>query len=265
MPKLPPHPVEWDIFMNSPQLGSLLRKLNSTFSLTAMGVDNGSFLHWSTGKAAVTLAGGRTYHRILPSHEGEHAIRWFLYDMQALRENANQQKLPESWIAAALAGLRRVNPFVERLEQLAVAGAEGGDLALHLDIPDTMSSAPLAAVVSIAPACKPTPRKYLIRYKGETEHRFLPNTSPLIEPLHYPMLLPHGTLGWSIGRTGPSGQVFTQMRWYRTRFFMHEEQFARLCRLSGEPSVNSVMQILTNLMMKASSWWMRKARLRSLA
>ena len=41
-------------------------------------------MHFESGVSAVTLAGGRTYHHIIPATEGEHAIRWFLHDPQAL-------------------------------------------------------------------------------------------------------------------------------------------------------------------------------------
>jgi hypothetical protein len=41
-------------------------------------------MKFSPGVSAVTLAGGRTHHRILPSHEGQHALRWFIHDPVAM-------------------------------------------------------------------------------------------------------------------------------------------------------------------------------------
>ncbi|KAJ7937614.1 hypothetical protein B0H13DRAFT_1588343, partial [Mycena leptocephala] len=66
---LPPYPHEWDYFIDNPKTARISRKLN-IFSLTAIGVYDGDFMKFPDGVAAVTLAGGRIYHRMLPAHEG---------------------------------------------------------------------------------------------------------------------------------------------------------------------------------------------------
>ncbi|KAJ7840780.1 hypothetical protein B0H13DRAFT_146965 [Mycena leptocephala] len=83
MPLLPDYPQEWNTFIGDRRTASLSRKLNNIFTLTALGVFNGDFMQFSSGISAVTLNGGRTYHRMLPAHEGQHAIRWFIHDSQA--------------------------------------------------------------------------------------------------------------------------------------------------------------------------------------
>lgn len=79
-PPLSPYPAEWDYFIDDRKTASISRKLNNIFSLTALGVYDGDFMKFSPGVSAVTLAGGRTYHRILPAHESQYAIRWFIHD-----------------------------------------------------------------------------------------------------------------------------------------------------------------------------------------
>ncbi|KAJ7721671.1 hypothetical protein DFH07DRAFT_689637, partial [Mycena maculata] len=109
---LPSYPQEWDHFIGDRKTASLSRKFNSLFSLTALGVYDGDFMKFSPGVSAVTLAGGRTYHRLLPSHEGQHALRWFLHDPMALFAKGAEFDVPYDWINSALAGLERVNPFI---------------------------------------------------------------------------------------------------------------------------------------------------------
>ncbi|KAJ7920376.1 hypothetical protein B0H13DRAFT_1548309, partial [Mycena leptocephala] len=61
-PLLAPYPLEWDFFIDDRKTSSLSRKLNNIFSLTALGVYDDNFMKFPDGIAAVTLAGGRTYH-----------------------------------------------------------------------------------------------------------------------------------------------------------------------------------------------------------
>jgi len=132
--------------------------------------------------------------------------------------------LPTAWIDSALAGLRRVNPFIDKLKQLALSSDT--EMALHLDEPANISADEVAAVISIAPASKPSRRKIVIRRVGETKHRFLDL-----------LLLPYGTLGWSPDRRNNVGQLFSQMRWYRTQLFMNAEKMSLFSRLMGEYDV----------------------------
>ena len=190
-------------------------------------------MKFPSGVSAVTLAGGRTYHRILPAHEGQHAIRWFIHDPLALFAKGNELEIPYQWINSALAGLERVNPFISELENLNVYD-DDDDIALHLQYTDAATTSEIAAIVSLAPASLPTRRKLVIKRKGDDAPVFLDLFSPFVEPLHYLLLLPHGTLGWSPDRLNAAGKTFSQARWYRTRFFMNAEQMSVFSRLTGE-------------------------------
>ncbi|KAJ7934949.1 hypothetical protein B0H13DRAFT_1854655 [Mycena leptocephala] len=115
-----PMEMKWDYFISYRKTASLPRKLSNLFSLTALGVYDGDFMKFPDVVAAVTLAGGRTYHRLLPAHEGHHAIRWFIHDPWAMFAKGDELKIPSSWIHSALAGLEKVNPFINKLEKLNV-------------------------------------------------------------------------------------------------------------------------------------------------
>ncbi|KAJ6449547.1 hypothetical protein C8R45DRAFT_1114600 [Mycena sanguinolenta] len=172
-PPLPSYPQEWDTFINHRATASVSRKLNSVFTLTALGVYDGDFMKFPD------------------AHEGQHAIRWFIHDPNTLFTQGEDQNIPRAWIDSVLAGLRRVNPFINKLESLRTADDES-DLALHLEPSEAATSNQIAAIVSLAPASPPARRKIIIRKKGKAEAQFLDLLSPFVEPLHYLLLLPHG-------------------------------------------------------------------------
>jgi hypothetical protein len=142
-----------------------------------------------------------------------------------------EMEIPRSWIESTLAGLERVNPFIAELEKLNVYD-DDDDIALHIEHSNSTTNE-IAAVVSLAPASPPSRRKLVIKRKGDDAPTFLDLLSPLTEPLHYLLLLPHGTLGWSPSRLTSSGQKFSQARWYRTRFYTNAEQMSTFSRLTG--------------------------------
>ena len=258
-PRLPPYPEEWDYFIHDRKTASLSRKFNQLFCLTALGVYDGDFMKFPTGVSAVTLAGGRTYHRILPAHEGQHAIRWFIHDPFALFAKGTDMEIPYHWINSALAGLERVNPFISELENLN-AYDDDDDIALHLQYSDAGPSSEIAAIVSLAPAALPTRRKLVIKRKGTDAPVFLDLFSPFVEPLHYLLLLPYGTLGWSPDRVNAAGKKFSQARWYRTRFFLNAEQMSTFSRLTGEFSFHTLLTDADGL--QGNIWWMPGVQLK---
>jgi hypothetical protein len=153
--------------------------------------------------------------------------------------------IPYHWINSALAGLERVNPFISELENLN-AYDDDDDIALHLQYSEDVPSSEIAAVISLAPVSLPTRRKLLIQRKGTDAPIFLDLFSPFVEPLHYLLLLPYGTLGWSPNRLNAAGKKFSQTRWYRTRFFMNAEQMSKFSRLIGRLISTSLFSVAYN-------------------
>jgi hypothetical protein len=241
-PLLPPYPEEWDYFIHDRKTASLSRKRNQLFCLTALGVFDGDFMKFSPGVSAVTLNGGRTYHRMLRAHEGEHAIRWFIHDPLAMFTKGTSMDIPSQWVDTTLAGLERVNPYISQLEDLNVYD-DDDDIALHLEYADASQDSEIAAIVSLAPAALPTRRKLVIQRKGADKPVFLDLFWPYVEPLHYLLLFPYGTLGWSPSRLNAAGKKFSQARWYRTRFFMNAEQFSIFSRLTGRRYASAILNI----------------------
>ncbi|KAJ7362945.1 hypothetical protein DFH08DRAFT_951163 [Mycena albidolilacea] len=168
---------------------------------------------------------------MLPAHEGQHAIRWFIHDPWAMFAKAAEMAIPDSWINSTLAGLERVNPFVTELEKLNIYD-DDDNIALHIEHSDS-NTHEIAAIISLAPASPPSRRKLVIQRKSDAEPVFLDLLSPLVEPLHYLLLLPQGTLGWSPSRLTSDGKKFSQARWYRTRFYMNAAQMSTFSRLTS--------------------------------
>ncbi|PBK60394.1 hypothetical protein ARMSODRAFT_1026584 [Armillaria solidipes] len=189
---------EWQVFLSHRQLGASSCRLNSLFSLTALGVYDGDFMHFKSSVAAVTLNGGHTYHRLIPAQEGQHAIRWFLHEPGQRYLQGAEQSIPKNWIDAALAGLQRVNPFVKELQNLQTQ--DDKQMALHIEELSSIVGSNVTAIISLSPNAPPSRRTIVIKRVGEDHHRFLDLLSPYVEPLHYVLFFPYGTLGWAPGQ-----------------------------------------------------------------
>ncbi|KAJ6572771.1 hypothetical protein DFH09DRAFT_1277308 [Mycena vulgaris] len=134
------------------KIPSISRKLKNAFSLTALGAYEGNFMKFPDGIATVKLAGGHTSH-------------------------------------SALAGLERVNLFIDKLENLDVYN-DDEDIALHVEHTDCTSNE-MAVIISLAPVCQLTGSKFVIQWKGADKPIFLNIPASSVEPLQYLLLLPH--------------------------------------------------------------------------
>jgi hypothetical protein len=168
----------------------------------------------------------------LSAREGQHAIRWFIHDPSAFFEEGEKFEIPRAWIDATLAGLNRVNPFIKKLQHTK-ASNRNDNIALQIEHSDT-NTREIAAIISLAPASPPSRRKLVIHWKGNDKPIYLDILSPFVEPLHYLLLLPEGTLDWSPLRLTWENKKFSQARWYRTRFFMNAEQMSIFSCLTGK-------------------------------
>ncbi|KAJ6517417.1 hypothetical protein C8R47DRAFT_1205642 [Mycena vitilis] len=232
---LPAPPDEWAPLLLDKRLSSVSRKLNNIFCLTALGVNDGDFMKFPTGVSSVTLNGGRTYHRLIPNSEGDHAMRWFIHDPSTFQQTATTLSVPAGWSDIILSGLHITNPFVEALESMH---NECSVHTLYLDRPDEITGGDVAAIVAFAPAARPTRRQLVIK-GNDGEHIFLDILSPFTEPMHYILLFPRGTLGWDPDRKNAAGKKFSQMRWYRSRIFLNAPHLFRFGRLMGEYIVDA--------------------------
>ena len=218
VPPLPPLPTNISNLISNHnaarRISACSRRLNNLFSFTAIGATNG-FAHFRSGPASVAIT-GRTYHRILDVATPNHSLHWFLYDE---RERERHD----------------INPYVHSLQQFH---SVSDDATTALELPDTSSNGDFAAVMHAANSTNIKPRSILIWHNSKRQPSFISILTRHYEPLQYPLLFPHGTLGWGLTATSDSCQNrlsntlgFTQREWYKGRILTDQRFiiFGRLC------------------------------------
>lgn len=185
-----------------------------------------------------------------PTHVGT-GFRWVLFDGYQ-REQAPARawlaEIPVEWTTAVATALLRVNPLSIHLRTLST---------LLPTIPDasiTLRDNGAPEIVAIIRTDHSTPqdlgpRTMVIMTRepggGEYKHK-VPATSCFWEPLAYPLLFPHGTLGWGM-RDGerqaeddqePDEAALqdkpTTQIWYYRRRLLQDERFQIFGRLTNE-------------------------------
>ncbi|KIJ33667.1 hypothetical protein M422DRAFT_264286 [Sphaerobolus stellatus SS14] len=183
----PPHCIQ-ALMYHAPILANKLsaysHSLNNLFAFTALGT-TGQFVHFETGISAVSIT-GRTYHWVLNAARDQNSIHWFLYDELCLFHDVD----------------------------------EGIPTALELT--ETSSNGDFAAIIHAENTANVQPRSVLIWQHSDYQPMFMSIYSRHYEPLQYPLLFLHGTLGWGlpsdIGNLNLDDKNvigFTQMQWYR--------------------------------------------------
>ncbi len=245
LPELPP---EYGLFINDPSLSKLSRKLNLLFTFAALEstITFPNIRHWE-GFMALE---GKIYHRIRPSHR-DSAVKWLIYDgfnPAFAPYSRHAAQLPPQWIVTMQNVLVRINPFVRALNIL-------GQLPPHLCptahvVLEEGTAAELAACLSFdnTSLSQIRPRRMVISRARTAANITVPTVSRLWEPLAYPLLFPHGTLGWGLigrshdlepepdrrgGERPEWDKATTQMWHYRARL-LRESRFEIFGRLTNE-------------------------------
>lgn len=187
---------------------------------------------------------GRIYHCVRPSATNS-TVRWLLYDgfMDNVPHSQWAAKLPPSWIDAVRNALCRVNPFVKALQQLSLLSAwvPTATLILH-----DAGVAEVAAIMSYDNTSSgEAAARQLVVCPISRQAQSVSTISRLWEPLSYPLLFPHGTLGWGVMGSGGEfshelldaeyDHPTMQMWHYRARLLREPwfEIFGRLCNEYG--------------------------------
>ena len=245
---LPPLPPSYQTICNHPQISTLSRKLNLIFSFASMESSHAFPSQTANGMVAVQ---GKVYHRVRPEHENS-SIRWILYDSSMqdiphhLPHEAIAQQLPVQIIQSFWNALVSVNPLVSALRLLASINPSqlpNAQLILH----DAGLTNEIAAIMSFDNTTQHgiRPRRIIITRTSGTE-QYVPNYSRLWEPLSYPLLFPHGTLGW--GRQGSMSDIDNRQQntgtdgvdspssqiWHYRARLLREERFNIFGRLTNE-------------------------------
>ena len=244
---MPPYPATFQHWLDTTPIpiSGISRSLNSLFAFSAIGATEG-FVRFQ-GKANVVVT-GRVYHRLFDLSEGEHSMRWFLYDETARTQKAIDRQLPLDAMDQIRNLLESVNPYVSTLRYaLGEAGPDANPLAVELQ--HRPAGGELAAIINTHNLSVVDTRKIVFFRRGGRQPQFVDILSRQYEPLQYPLFFPHGTPGWGrsmTSRSGISGQLnwdpdmpgddscpYTQIEWYRG-LLLTEPRFLTFGRLTCE-------------------------------
>jgi len=243
---LPPLPDEFGTFLSSPDISRLSRKLNLIFSFAAM---ESTHAFPTLGDPSFVAVAGRVYHCVRPDPRGDTAIRWMLYDgfdNASIPHRAHARDIPSSWIRAMRTSLTRCNPFVSTILSLhALQVQEPLQFGSASIIVQDSGCAEIAAVMCYENTLRSqiSPRSLLIS-TVDNHAQSIPTVSRLWEPMAYPLLFPHGTLGWGLRPlihdpflvavdSADSDTPTTQIWHYRARL-LREPRFSIFGRLTNE-------------------------------
>ena len=197
---LPSLPDEFDTFLNSPDISKLSRKLNLIFSFAAM---ESTHAFPTPGNPSFVAISGRVYHRVRLHPQDDTAVRWMLYDGfddSSIPHRTHAREIPLSWIRAVRASLSQYNPFASTVLSLRALQLQQplqfGSMSI---IVQDSGCAEIAAVMCYENTLRSqiSPRSLLIS-TIDNHAQSIPTVSRLWEPMAYPLLFPHGTLGWGL-------------------------------------------------------------------
>lgn len=138
------------------------------------------------------------------------------------------------------------NPYVAHLQQFHHIPHTA---TTALELSESSSNNDFAAIMHAANSTSVRPRNILIWRNSDQEPTFVPIYSRHYEPLQYPLLFPHGTLGWGLTADDPSCPDnltrpfdFTQRQWYKSRL-LTEDRFLHFGRVASEYIVDMYSRI----------------------
>ncbi|EPQ51598.1 hypothetical protein GLOTRDRAFT_17423, partial [Gloeophyllum trabeum ATCC 11539] len=194
---------------------------------------------------------GKVYHRIRPGHDSS-SIRWILYDgmlKDAAPHASYMEDMLLGWVSAVAKALLRVNPFARALRYLSyipVNICPSAGIALE----DTGTAAEIAAIFvwDNTVMADIRSRRIIVNREDTSVNIPIPTVSRLWEPLAYPLLFPHGTLGWGVvgdgrdlrhdqrehGLLSAEHDSPTSQIWHYRARLLREERFHIFGRLANE-------------------------------
>ena len=246
VPPLPPLPPQYNVFLNHRDISHNSRILNLIFSFAALETSH-AFPNID-GPPGFLAIQGRVYHRVRPNHTNS-AVRWLLYDgfMQNIPYPAWASLLPSTWIDAMRLALQNTNPFVNALQHYSVISRNYPNAELILQ---DSGAAEVAAIMSYDNTTRSQIKtRCLIISRQSGTNQAISTVSRLWEPLAYPLLFPHGTLGWglsgnhqhvphSIDDNNTENDAVTTQMWHYQARLLREERFQIFGHLTNEYIVN---------------------------
>ena len=245
---LPPLPEEFEWLEHQPNISFLSRKLNLLFSFAVM--ETTERFPTVSGPQGFLAIQGCVYHRVRPTNSNS-GLRWLLFDGWMQDDMPRQDwanLIPVTWTNAVATALLRVNRFAREVQIMSTLPIDQCPEA-HIAVQD-WGTVEIAALLHLdnTVAQNYSPRTMVIR-RVNGEQIQIASKSQLWEPLAYPLLFPHSTLGWGIidgandfnnRRQRVSSQfddfdgiVLTQIWHYRARL-LREPRFEIFGRLANE-------------------------------
>jgi hypothetical protein len=166
--------------------------------------------------------------------EGNHSIRWFLYDKLERVQQGRQWEIDSEWLTAIWNSLEQCNPYLQSLQTFA--SVENIQYSV-LELSAPSSGGDFAAIAHIADSTAFHPRNIVIWRNTDRQPSFIPLLSKHYKPLQYPVLFPHGTPGWGLQTDGTGWTQnrygLTQTQFYRSRI-LTEPRFLQFGRVANE-------------------------------
>lgn len=243
---LPPLPDEYYSFINDPNISKNSRILNLIFSFASLETTH-AFPMLSNGPPSFVAIEGKIYHRIRPNHASS-AVKWLLHDGFSLDQTPHPHlsiDVPLQWKQAFQSALIHVNPLVASLQNLATLNEDICPHA-HIILEDSGTTPEIAAIMSFENTTESQIRsRQMVISKTSGTTIQIPTVSRLWEPLAYPLLFPHGTLGWGVVGGGRDirwdlpnldreADVPTSQMWHYRARLLREERFSIFGRLTNE-------------------------------
>ena len=234
-PRLPPLPPRILSISQERNISPYSRRLNNLFSFTAIGASKG-FQSFATGLWNVAIT-GRTYHRIFDVTNTNHCLHWYLYDENDRQQEGTNQKVALSWIHAVKQDLNDINPYVHHLHQFSSTWSYNAHATTALELSDITATGDFAAIMHANNSTDVRPRSVVVWHNSQNNPSFIPIFSRHYEPLQYPVLFPHGNLGWGLC-SDDDGQLhnslsLTQREWYKNQL-LTDDRFLIFGRLTSE-------------------------------
>ena len=151
--------------------------------------------------------------------------------------------LPPLWIDAVRHAFLAFNPFVTALRQYSLISSQYPNVELVLQDSGT---AEIAAIMSYDNTTQSQIKtRCLIISRQNGHNQAIPTVSRLWEPLAYPLIFPHGTLGWGLvgdhhhvmaqsANNGDEADVVTTQIWYYCARILCKQHFHIFGRLTNE-------------------------------
>ena len=176
------------------------RKVNNLFTFSSPSIEG----HFKSVPAPSNVViTGRVYHQLRNIEQGQHSLRWFLYDKEERDRDAVRQSVPPAFLATVERCLNDVSSYARSLRWAVSTVSREQPLIIEIlnkVAAREVAAGELAAIVHLTNLQEIHPRSVFI-YWNDSVDAFGPKKvsilSPHYEPLQYSLLFPHGIPSWS--------------------------------------------------------------------